>query len=99
MELIKQLKKAETEARDIIAAAISESAQRSKQAKAEQAEQLDLAEQQRNAAIEKALATAETEADAEVAALKAAARTEQDKLEQKVRSKMNSAVTKVAGHI
>lgn len=99
MELIKKVKEAETQARDIIAKAKTEATARGEAMQQKRLEALEKAEQERKQATEAAITKAESEGHAEVGGLKAEAETHRRELRQNVESKMAAATAKVMEHL
>ncbi len=95
MELIKQIKDAEQQAKEIVETAKAGAVTIAEQGKARQLELRSQAEDERKAAIEKAIAQAEQDGQAEVEDLKAQGTAARSELESKARGKMDAAAEKV----
>ena len=95
MELIKQIKDAEQQAKEIVETAKAGAVTIAEQGKARQLELRSQAEDERKAAIEKAIAQAEQDGQAEVEELKAQGTAARSELESKARGKMDAAAEKV----
>ena len=95
MELIKQIKDAEQQAKEIIDTAKTEAVKIAEQGKARQLELRSQAEDERKAAIEKAIAQAQQDGQAEVEELKTKGAATRSEMESKARVKMDAAVEKV----
>ena len=95
MELIKQIKQAETQAKEIAEQAKTDAASAAEEAKAKRDELYAGAESERKQVIEQAVAEAESGALGEVEKLKAKDRTQRQQLYETARGRMNAAVGKV----
>ena len=95
MELIKQIKEAEQQAKEIVETAKAGAVEIAEQGKARQLELRSQAEDERKAAIEEAIAQAEQDGQAEVEELKAQGTAARSELESKARGKMDAAAEKV----
>lgn len=95
MELIKQIKEAEQQAKEIVETAKAGAVKIAEEARSRQEQRRSQAEDERKAAIEKAIAQAEQDGQAEVEELKAQGTTARSELESKARGKMDAAAEKV----
>ena len=95
MELIKHIKEAESQAKEIIAQAGTDAAGLAEGARFRKAELLTEVEQQRKSTIEAAVAEAESEAAGEVQKLRAEGQKQQEDLKAKAEAKMDKCVEKV----
>lgn len=95
MELIKQIKNAEAQSKQIIEQAKVESAKMVAEATANRSEQFEKASQRRNETIKKAVSQAETEGLAEAEQLKAQAEQALKKLRNNAAQKSGAAVAKI----
>jgi V/A-type H+-transporting ATPase subunit G/H len=99
MELIKKIKQSEAQARQIIDQAKADAAKQAELGRQNRQQDLAKAEQQRTKAIEVAVATARSQATAEVENLKAKAENERQQLRDKANNKMPPAVAKVMEYL
>ena len=99
MELIKKIKGAEGQAREIVELAKSEIAKESEAFEEHQAVSLAQAEQERKEVIESAISAAEAEGAAEVEELKKQAEDKQNQLRESVSGKMAGATSKVMDYL
>lgn len=99
MELIKQIKQAEVQAREIIELAKAESAKQIEKGKEDRQAVMTQAEQQRKKATEEAVAAARSEAVAEVENLKAQAQQKRQQLRDTTAGKMAKAAQKVMDYL
>jgi V/A-type H+-transporting ATPase subunit G/H len=99
MELIKQIKQSEAQARQIIDQAKIDAAKQAEVGRQNRQQDLAKAEQQRTKATESAVAAAQKEASAEVENLKAKAENERQQLRDKANTKMPPAVAKVMEYL
>ena len=99
MELIKQIKKAEAQAQQIIDQAKADAAKQAEENRKNRQQDLAKAEQQRTKATEAAVATAQAQATAEVETLKAQAEKDRQQLRDHVADKMAQAVGKVMDYV
>ena len=95
MELIKQIKEAEAEAKKIVEQAKADAVEMGEQAKAKRAEMLAAAEEQRKKAIAVSVEKAEAQGNGELAVLMATWQQEKEGLEASARGKMDECVAKV----
>ena len=95
MELIKQIRQAETDSKQIIAQARTESAQIIAKAAAEHSRKLEQADLDRNETIKKAVSQAKIEGLAEAQQLKARAEQSLEDLGNKANKRIASAVAKI----
>jgi vacuolar-type H+-ATPase subunit H len=99
MELIKKIKQAETQAQEIIAQAGADAASQAEQGRMNRLEAMKQAQQERKAAIEAALAEAQTQGHAESKKLKAQAEERIRQLWEKTESRKTAAIEKVMQHL
>ncbi len=99
MELIKQIKQSETQARKIIDQAKADAAKQGEVGRQNRQQDLAKAEQQRTKATEAAVTAARSQATAEVDNLKAKAENERQQLRDKANAKMPPAVAKVMEYL
>ncbi|MBW8034725.1 MAG: hypothetical protein FVQ79_03485 [Planctomycetes bacterium] len=99
MELIKQIRKAEQEAKEIIEKAKVDAVQMGESWAVKRSEDLGKAEDERKAAILKAVAKAEEAGAAEVEALMSQGEQTRNDIANKARTKIDSAVEKVVKSI
>jgi len=95
MEIIRKIKQAETQAKEIIENAKQKAVKDSEWAKKEFADSMAKAEQNRKKAVEQALNKAQADANNEVSKLNNEAEKYCIELEQKTQSKINSSADKV----
>jgi vacuolar-type H+-ATPase subunit H len=95
LELIKNIKKAEADARDIVEKAKAHAIELVQQAKAKAAESLTTEQENRRKSIADAVSAAENTGHQEVDSLTTAAGEHIQQIENNARSKMPSAVAKV----
>ena len=95
MELIKQIKEAETNAKQIIEQAKADAVRIAEQAYQERTEKLKEAQDKRKIAIEQAVVQAEKSGAAQAETLKNEAKQEIQQLKSQSESKMSSCVDKV----
>lgn len=99
MELIKKIKKAESQAQEIIEQAKADTVRRRQDLNDNQLKVLEKAEQQRKKAIKAAVDAAQAEGLAEVNQLNEEAEKSRKELHHKADSKMGGAVTKVMDYL
>jgi vacuolar-type H+-ATPase subunit H len=99
MELIKKIKQAEEQARQIIEQARADAARQTEENRKNRQQALAKAEQERTKATEAAVAAAQNEASAEVEKLKAKAENDRRLLRENVADKMAQAVGKVTDYV
>ena len=99
MELIKQIKQSEAQARQIIEQARADTAKQAEIARKSRQQALTKAEQERKKTIEAAVAAAQKEASAEVEKLNAKAENDRRQLRDNVKDKMAQAVGKVTDYV
>jgi len=99
MELIKKIKQAEAQAREIVEQAKAEAARLAEKGRENRRQTLAQTEQERKKATEAVVAAAESEGLAEVKRLKAQAEKERQQLRDNAGSKMSGAVAKVMDYI
>lgn len=95
MELIKQIKQAETQAQEIIEQAGVEAARQTEKGRENRLAVLTEAEQERKKAIEAAVAGSRSESLAEIELLKAEAEKKRQQLRNKAAGKMDKAAAKI----
>jgi len=99
MEIIKQIKAAETQAKEIIEKAKTDALKIAEDFSAERESQLAAADKKRRDAVDKAVATAGADGQAEVEKLMADGAAQRDEMENKAKSKMDAAAAKVVAGI
>ncbi len=99
MELIKKIKQAETDAKEIIEKAKIEAANRAEDGKASKLEALTEADRERKQSIAASVTAAESEGLSEVETLKKQAEGERLQLRERSNGKMSGAVTKVMEYL
>ena len=99
MELIKEIKQAETQAHEIIEQAKVQAAEAIEENRLKQAEKLVEAEQQRKKAVETAVAAAESEGLEEIKQLKADAENQKQHLKNQTHGKVDAAAAKVKDYL
>ena len=99
MELIKKIKEAEANAQQIVEQAKSEAGGLHAQGRAKHLEALEQAQQERQVAIEAAIAAAQSEGNEEIAHLKAQAEKNRLQLHHEAAGKMPAAAGKVTDYI
>ena len=99
MEIIKQIKAAEAEAKEIIEKAKSDAIKIAEEFSANRESQIAQASEQRRKAIESAVAQAETQAKTEVEKLMAEGVGQKEQMQNQARSKMDGAVSKVVNKL
>jgi V/A-type H+-transporting ATPase subunit G/H len=99
MEIIKQIKAAETQAKEIIEKAKADAVKIAEDFSTEQQEQLAAADKQRRDAIDKAVATAEADGQAEVEKLISDGAEQRQAMENKAKSNLDAAAAKVVAKI
>jgi len=99
MELIKQIRKAEQEAKEIIEKAKADAGQMGEAWAVKRSEELAKAEDERKAAISQAVAGAEEAGAAEVEALMSQGEQNRNDIANKARTKIDSAVQKIVESI
>ena len=99
MELIKKIKQAEEQARQIIEQAKADAARQAEENRKKRQQALAKAEQERTKATEAAVAAAQTQASAEVQNLKTQAENDRRLLRDNVKDKMAQAVGKVMDYV
>lgn len=99
MELIKQIRKAEQEAKSIIEKARADAVEISESWSVKRSEELEKAEQERKAAIEEAVTKAEEAGAVEVEALISQGEQSRGDIASKARTKVDSAVQKIVKSI
>ena len=99
MELIKQIKQAEAQARQIIEQAKADAVKQAEIGRQNRQQDLANAEQQRKKVTEAAVAAAQKEASTKVESLKAKAANERQQLRDKANNKMPPAVAKVMEYL
>ena len=95
MELIKQIKEAESQAKQILEQAKVDAVKLADEAKTKHADMLAQAEQERKQAIDAAVTKAETASMGDVENLKADAARRREELQADVKPKIESCVAKV----
>ncbi len=99
MELIKQIKEAEAQAKEIVEQAKVDAATITEDAMRRQSEQMDAAQEARKQAIERALGEAESAGQSEVEDLKAQAAEEQQQLQSRAGAKIDHCARRVMDHL
>ena len=99
MELIKKIKEAEAQGRQIIEQAKADAARQAEKEREQRRQALIQTEQKRKKTTEAAVAAAESEGLAEVKKLKAQAEKRRQQLRNKVESKMAGAVARVMDYL
>lgn len=99
MDLIKKIKQAETQAKEIINKAKEEVVKRAEEGRLTHLESLSRAESERKKAIEEAVSAAQSEAKVEIEQLKAQAETDRHQLGQAAQGKMEGAVARVLDYL
>ena len=99
MELIKKIKKAETQAQEIIEQARIEAAEQAEKGREVRRQALADAEQNRKKATEAAIAEAQAKGNVEVGKLKAQADKQRRELREKTGSRMATASAKVTDYL
>lgn len=99
MELIKTIKQAEAQAREIIEQAKAEAARQAEENRKNRIAALAEAEQARKKAIEAAVSAAQSQGLKEVEKLKVKAENQRRKLRDKVGSKMGGATARVIDYL
>jgi len=99
MELIKRIKQAEAQAREIIEQARAQAAQQAEKGRTSRIKVSEEAEQQREKTVEAAVAAAQTQGLAEVENLKAQAENQRQQLRKKTAGRMAPAAAKVMDYL
>jgi len=99
MELIKKIKQAEEQAKQIIEQARADDARQAEENRKNRQQALARAEQERQKATEAAVAAAQKEASAEVEKLNAKAENDRRQLRDNVKDEMAQAVGKVMDYV
>lgn len=99
MELIKQIKAAESEAKGIVEQAKTDAVSIGEDARNRQSEQLSIAQEERRKAIESAVSQAQEEGQGEVEVLKGQAAEEKQALESSAGAKVDQCVGRVMDHL
>ncbi len=99
MELIKQIKEAEAQAKGIIEQAKADAATIGEDSRARQAEQMNIAQEERKQAIERAVGQAEAAGQSEVESLKARAIEEKQQLQAGARARIDSCTGRVMDYL
>lgn len=99
MELIKQIKEAEAQAKEIIEQAKLDAAAIGDDSRRRQAEQANAAQAERRQAIERAVAEAETVGQSEVESLKTRAAEEKQQLQANAGAKIDQCVGRVVDYL
>ncbi|MHC4115757.1 MAG: hypothetical protein ACYSSL_10655 [Planctomycetota bacterium] len=99
MDLIKNIKQAETQAQEIINKAKEQAAKQAEEGRLMHLESLSKAESGRKKAIEEAVSAAQSEAKAEIEQLKARAETDRQQLGQTAQGKIDRAVARVLDYL
>jgi F0F1-type ATP synthase membrane subunit b/b' len=99
MELIKQIKEAEAQAKEIVEQAKVDAAAIGEDSRARQAEQMDIAREERKQAIERAVGEAEAAGQSEVEGLKAQAAEEKQQLQAGARARIDSCAGRVMDYL
>ena len=99
MEIIKQIKAAETQAKEIIEQAKADALKIAEGFSSDRDEQLAAADKQRRDAVDKAVATAGADGQAEVEKLMAEGAAQREEMENTAKSKMDAAAAKVVAGI
>lgn len=99
MELIKQIKAAEAEAKVIVEQAKTDAVSIGNNARKRQAEQMNIAQEERRRAIESAVSRAQEEGQGEVEELMAHAAEERQALESNAGAKVDECVGRVMDYL
>jgi vacuolar-type H+-ATPase subunit H len=99
MELVKKIRQAEEQAREIIEKAKADAAEQAEEERKNRRQLLTEAEQQRKKAIEDAVGVARSQGAAEAEKLKAKAEKKQQQLREKAAGRMIPAVKKVMEYL
>ena len=99
MELIKQIKEAEAQAKGIIEQAKVDAATIGEDSRTRQAEQMNIAQEERKQAIERAVGEAEAAGQSEVESLKARAAEEKQQLQAGAGAKIDSCAGRVMDYL
>jgi len=99
MDLIKNIKQAETQAQEIINKAKEDAAKRAEEGRLMRLESLSKAESERKKAIEEAISAARAGAKEEIEQLKAQAEANKQQLSQTAQGKIDGAVTRVLDYL
>lgn len=99
MELIKKIKETETQALQIKEDAKAEAVRRAEEFQQRKRQSLDNAQQQRNKAIEAAVAEAKSQGLEQVKQLKAQAEKDRQQLHDKTNSRIDTAVASVMSYL
>jgi len=99
MELIKKIKHAESEARQIIEQSGQQAAGLAEKGRTDRADALEQAEAERKRAIESAIALGQSQGQAEAEKLKAEAVASSQQLRQKAQERIPAAVAKVMEYL
>ena len=99
MELIKEIKKAESKAQEIIEEAKSDAVELAQKNKQSRLELMTKAQQERIAAIDSSVASGESEGFEEIEKLKSQAENDCNQLRQKTAGKIDAAAKKVLSYL
>lgn len=99
MELIKQIKEAEAQAKEIIEQAKTDAAAIAEDSRGRQAEQMNTAQEERKQAIERAVGEAEAAGQSEVEGLKARAAEDKQQLQASAGARIDQCVGRVMDHL
>jgi len=99
MELIKQIKEAEAQAKGIIEQAKLDATAIGEDSRARQAEQMNIAQEERKQAIERAVGEAEAAGQSEVEGLKAQAAEEKQQLQAGAGARIDSCARRVMDYL
>ncbi len=99
MELIRQIKQAEQEARDIVDQGRAETVLLAEEGRNKHAEQTSIAQAQRRKAIDEAVAQAQEQGQAEVEQLRAQSQEQIEQLRQRASARMDGCVERVVQEI
>ena len=99
MEIIKQIKAAETQAKEIIEKAKADALKIAEDFSNQRAEQLAVADKTRRDAVDQAVATAESAGQAEVEKLMADGAGQREEMENTAKANLDAATSKVVAKI
>ncbi len=99
MELIKQIKEAEAQAKEIVEQAKADAAAIAEDSRRRQSEQMDAAQEERKREIERAVAEAEAAGQGEVEGLKARAVEEKQQLQASAGGRIDQSVGRVMDYL
>ncbi len=99
MELIKQIKDAESQAKEIVEQAKADAVATAEDSRLRQAEQMNIAQEERKQAIDRALAEAEASGQREVEELKSQGAEERRQLEAKADASIDHCASRVMDYL